>query len=44
MFFSKSRYTRGTQCAKSLWLKTYKNEILSVPNENALVNLAPVTR
>ncbi|MCV3473038.1 DUF2779 domain-containing protein [Campylobacter sp. CNRCH_2014_2849] len=36
MFFSKSRYTRGTQCAKSLWLKTYKNEILSVPNENAL--------
>ncbi|HEC1752628.1 TPA: DUF2779 domain-containing protein [Campylobacter lari] len=36
MFFSKSRYTRGTQCAKSLWLKTYKNEVLSVPDENAL--------
>ncbi|EAK0810931.1 DUF2779 domain-containing protein [Campylobacter lari] len=40
MFFSKSRYTRGTQCAKSLWLKTYKNEILSVPNENALAKFS----
>ncbi|MBF7060225.1 DUF2779 domain-containing protein [Campylobacter volucris] len=35
MFFSKSRYTRGTQCAKSLWLKTYKDEVLSTP-ENIL--------
>nr|WP_318530207.1 hypothetical protein [Campylobacter sp. IFREMER_LSEM_CL908] len=40
MFFSKSRYTRGTQCAKSLWLKTYKNEILSVPDENALAKFS----
>ncbi|AJC84251.1 DUF2779 domain-containing protein [Campylobacter peloridis] len=39
MFFSKSRYTRGTQCAKSLWLKTYKNEILSV-SENALAKFS----
>lgn len=40
MFFSKSRYTRGTQCAKSLWLKTYKNEVLSVPDENALAKFS----
>ncbi|MFG5140377.1 DUF2779 domain-containing protein [Campylobacter lari] len=35
MFFSKSRYTRGTQCAKSLWLKTYKDEVLSTPENTS---------
>ncbi|HEC1770135.1 TPA: DUF2779 domain-containing protein [Campylobacter lari] len=40
MFFSKSRYTRGTQCAKSLWLKTYKNEALSMADENALAKFS----
>ncbi len=40
MFLSKSKYTKGIQCAKSLWLNTYKNEVLSTPNENALAKLA----
>ncbi|MFG5127153.1 DUF2779 domain-containing protein [Campylobacter lari] len=40
MFFSKSRYTRGTQCVKSLWLKTHKNEVLSMPDENALAKFS----
>ena len=32
---SKSLYTRGLQCKKSLWLKKYKKEVLSVPDESA---------
>lgn len=40
MFLSKSKYTKGIQCAKSLWLNTYKNEVLSTPNENALAKFS----
>ncbi|CAM2899060.1 DUF2779 domain-containing protein [Helicobacter burdigaliensis] len=36
MNLSKSRYTRGVQCAKSLWLRTYKKDVLSEPDKNAL--------
>ncbi len=32
MNFSKSLYTRGIQCPKSLWLKKYKKELLSPPD------------
>jgi hypothetical protein len=31
---SKSLYTRGLQCIKSLWLKKYKKEVLTPPNES----------
>ncbi|HEB9289293.1 TPA: DUF2779 domain-containing protein [Campylobacter coli] len=40
MFFSKSKYTRGTQCAKSLWLQTYKKDVLSMPDENTLARFS----
>ncbi len=40
MFFSKSKYIRGTQCAKSLWLQTYKKDVLSKPDENALAKFS----
>lgn len=39
MFFSKSKYIRGTQCTKSLWLQTYKKDVLSKPDENALAKI-----
>jgi len=32
---SKSLYTRGLQCSKSLWLKKYKEDVLTAPNEAA---------
>ncbi|HED5351701.1 DUF2779 domain-containing protein [Campylobacter jejuni] len=40
MFFSKSKYIKGTQCAKSLWLQTYKKDVLSKPDENALAKFS----
>lgn len=33
---SKSLYTRGIQCSKSLWLKKYSSEVLSPPDATAL--------
>jgi len=33
MTLSKSLYTRAIQCPKSLWLKKYKPEVLSLPDE-----------
>jgi len=35
MNLSKSLYTRGLQCTKSLWLKKHNKEVLSQPNESA---------
>ena len=35
MNLSKSLYTRGLQCQKSLWLKKYKKEVLTVPDSKA---------
>lgn len=35
MKLSKSLYTRGLQCQKSLWLKKYKKEVLTPPNFSA---------
>lgn len=35
MTLSKSLYTRAIQCPKSLWLKKYKPEVLSPPDESA---------
>jgi len=35
MTFSKSLYTRGIQCQKALWLKKYKPEVLTPPDEAA---------
>jgi len=32
---SKSLYTRGLQCVKSLWLKKHKREVLTPPNVSA---------
>jgi hypothetical protein len=32
---SKSLYTRGLQCQKSLWLKKHKKEVLTPPNSSA---------
>jgi len=32
---SKSLYTRGLQCSKSLWLKKYKKAVLTPPNDAA---------
>lgn len=36
MNLSKSLYTRGIQCQKSLWLKKYKPSVLTPPNAAAL--------
>jgi hypothetical protein len=33
---SKSLYTKGLQCTKSLWLKKYKKEVLTPPGDQAL--------
>jgi hypothetical protein len=35
MTLSKSLYTRGLQCSKSLWLKKHKKELLTPPDEQA---------
>ena len=32
---SKSLYTRGLQCVKSLWLKKYNKDVLTPPDEAA---------
>lgn len=32
---SKSLYTRGLQCVKSLWLKKYKKDVLTLPDATA---------
>ena len=37
---SKSLYTRGLQCKKSLWLKKYKKEILTLPDANQSARFA----
>lgn len=44
MFLSKSKYIKGIQYAKSLWLNTYKNEVLSTPNRMLWLNLARVIK
>jgi len=36
MTLSKSLYTRAIQCQKALWLKKYKKEVLTTPDESAL--------
>ena len=36
MNLSKSLYTKGIQCQKALWLKKYKKEVLSAPDDSAL--------
>ncbi|WP_294892683.1 DUF2779 domain-containing protein [Sulfuricurvum sp. MLSB] len=36
MTLSKSLYTRGIQCSKSLWLKKYNSEVLTPPDATAL--------
>ncbi|WP_083568595.1 DUF2779 domain-containing protein [Arcobacter sp. LA11] len=36
MNLSKSLYTKGIQCPKALWLKKYKKEVLTPPDETAL--------
>jgi len=36
MTLSKSLYTRGIQCSKSLWLKKYSSEVLTPPDATAL--------
>jgi len=35
MKLSKSLYTRGLQCVKSLWLKKYKKDVLSAPDSSS---------
>ena len=35
MYLSKSLYTRGLQCVKSLWLNRYKKDVLTPPNSSA---------
>jgi len=35
MHLSKSLYTRGLQCSKSLWLKKYKKDILTPPDASS---------
>lgn len=35
MHLSKSLYTRGLQCQKSLWLKKYKKDVLTPPDASA---------
>jgi len=37
---SKSQYTRGLQCKKSLWLKKYKSEVLTPPDPNKVAIFA----
>lgn len=36
MNLSKSLYTKGIQCPKALWLKKYKKDVLTPPDEAAL--------
>ena len=36
MNLSKSLYTRGLQCSKSLWLKKYKKDVLTPPDAQAM--------
>ena len=36
MNLSKSLYTKGIQCPKALWLKKYKKEVLTAPDDSAL--------
>lgn len=36
MNLSKSLYTIGIQCPKALWLKKYKKEVLTPPDDSAL--------
>jgi hypothetical protein len=36
MTLSKSLYTRGIQCQKALWLKKYKSDVLTPPDDSAL--------
>jgi hypothetical protein len=36
IMLSKSLYTRGIQCSKSLWLKKYSPEVLTPPDDTAL--------
>ena len=36
MNLSKSLYTKGIQCQKSLWLKKYNKEVLTPPDDSAL--------
>lgn len=36
MNLSKSLYTKGIQCPKALWLKKYKQSVLTLPDESAL--------
>jgi hypothetical protein len=36
MNLSKSLYTKGIQCPKALWLKKYKKEVLTPPDDSAL--------
>ena len=40
MFFSKSKYIKGSQCVKSLWLQTHKKNVLSKPDESALAKFS----
>ena len=35
MNLSKSLYTKGIQCPKALWLKKYKPNVLTPPDESA---------
>ena len=35
MNLSKSLYTRGLQCVKSLWLKKYQKDVLTPPDNSA---------
>jgi len=39
MTLSKSQYIRGLQCVKSLWLKKYKPDVLSVPDSSSEATL-----
>ncbi|RKO65378.1 phosphomethylpyrimidine kinase [Campylobacter sp. P255] len=39
MFFSKSKYTRGTQCVKSLWLNTYNKDVLNSSNKSTKTDI-----
>ena len=35
MNLSKSLYTRGLQCSKALWLKKYKRDVLTPPDNQS---------
>ena len=37
MHLSKSIYTRGIQCRKALWLKKYKSDVLTPPDDSVLM-------